>query len=68
MFEYKLVKINYEEREDEISKKLSDYGKQGWELVNFQSSSESRGLLRSVIALTTCYVLIFRREIKGEKK
>jgi hypothetical protein len=63
-----LVKINYEEREDEISKKLSDYGKQGWELVNFQSSSESRGLLRSVIALTTCYVLIFRREIKGEKK
>jgi hypothetical protein len=63
-----LVKINYEEREDEISKKLSDYGKQGWELVNFQSSSESRGLLKSVIALTTCYVLIFRREIKGEKK
>lgn len=68
MFEYKILKINHEEREDEISRKLTGYGQQGWELVNFQPSSEVRGLLTRVVALTTCYVFVFRREVKKETR
>ena len=64
MFEYRIVKIGVKDKEEEVNQKLNALGKEGWDLVNFQASSESTGLLKNNEAWTTFYILIFKKEIQ----
>lgn len=59
--QYRILKIGVKDKEEEINQKLNDLGKEDWELVNFQTSSESPGLLKNNEPWTTFYILIFKK-------
>jgi hypothetical protein len=61
MYQYRIVKIGVKDKEEDINNKLNELGKEGWELVNFQTSSESPGLLKNNEPWTTFYILIFKK-------
>lgn len=65
MFQYKILKIGIKDKEEDINEKLNGLGKDGWELVNFQPSSECHGMLHSVEPWTTFYILIFKRRLSS---
>ena len=61
MLEYRIMKISVKDKEDEINLKLTSLGREGWELVSFQTSSESTGIVKNNEAWTTFYIMIFKR-------
>lgn len=54
MYEYKYIKVNVDEKEEEINKKLDNYGKEGWELINFQASNDE--------PWTTIFIFVFKKK------
>ena len=63
MLKYKSLKISTELSEENIDVQINNLGELGWELVNFQPSSESHGVLKNNKAWTTTYILIFKKEV-----
>ena len=49
MFQYKLIKVGVNDKEEEINGRLDELGKEGWELINFQPSSESHNVIGTVV-------------------